>query len=182
MVVFIANDFFNANDVADGTFQSNTEITSITLPNTVTSISANAFNGANALTTIYALGANAFNGTTSIIPSGIKLTGSANIDVDQAASWGTTVDSLFIQGSSPIIPDDGFFADTNNIIIIACAAGGSLLLIGGIVTGVLVYRKNANGSNFEEKEAKLKLKDEAKDEAIKRLKIEQRLKDAKKNK
>ena len=72
MVVFIANDFFNANDVADGTFQSNTEITSITLPNTVTSISANAFNGANALTTIYALGAtsigaNAFTGTTAII-------------------------------------------------------------------------------------------------------------------
>jgi hypothetical protein len=65
--------------------------------------------------------------------------------------------------------------------MIAGIGAGVLLLIAGGLTGFLLYRKNANGSDSEEKEAKIKMKDEARDEAIRRLKIEQRIKDAKKS-
>jgi hypothetical protein len=65
--------------------------------------------------------------------------------------------------------------------MIAGIGAGILLLIAAGLTGFLIYRKNANGSDSDEKETKLKIKDEARDEAIRRLKIEQRLKDAKKS-
>ena len=188
----LESDFTTATSVADAAFQTNNEIKSITLPSTVLTIGDNTFNGAINLTTISALGAtsigtNAFFGMTNMPIGGIKLTESANINVAQADRWGIESDKLnIVPEIIPPNPDPdkpgGFFDDTNNIYIVAGAGAGLLLLIVGIVTGVIVHRKNANGSNSEEKEAKLKIKDEAKDEAIKRLKIEQRLKDAKKNK
>jgi hypothetical protein len=80
----LESDFVGATTIAANAFENNNEITSITLPNTVTLIGANAFNGNSNLTTISALGVTdigngAFAGTTSITPGGIKLTYSQNI-------------------------------------------------------------------------------------------------------
>ena len=161
--ILVESDFANATSVADGAFQNNTEIKSITLPTSVLKIGLDAFNGASALTTISALGAidiapRAFNGTTSIIPSGIKLTKSANINVDQAASWGTTAGQLDITLYVPTPPSD----DQNMIYIIIGAIIGSLLLIGGIVGGVLFYRKKVNESDSSKNKSKDKKEKESK--------------------
>ena len=178
----VESDFIGATSVDDGAFEQKMDVKSIILPTTVISIGANAFDRASSLTSISALGvtsigANAFSGTTSIANKGIKLTQSANITIDQFELWGlpnnTSLD-IIIAGS-------GFFDDVNNIYMIAGIGAGVLLLIAGGLTGFLLYRKNANGSDSEEKEAKIKMKDEARDEAIRRLKIEQRIKDAKKS-
>ncbi len=85
--VLVANDFSGATSVAHEAFYNNTEITSIILPIEVLSISANAFEGITALTTISALGATsigngAFVGTTKITNRGIKLIKSVNITID----------------------------------------------------------------------------------------------------
>ena len=77
--IFIADEFIGATSVAPGAFQNDTQVTAITLPNSVKSLGANAFNGATNLTSISALGvtnigANAFNGIIRIYNNGIKLT------------------------------------------------------------------------------------------------------------
>ena len=154
----LASDFTTTTSIADGAFQSNTEIKSITLPTTVTWIWLDAFNGASNLTTISALdatsiGTNAFVGTTSIIPSGIKLTGSANINIKQATTWGTTAEQLDITPDVPPTPPSD---DQNMIYIIIGAIIGLLLLIAGIVAGVLIYRKKVN--EFDSLKINLKIK------------------------
>jgi hypothetical protein len=80
----LESDFVGATTIAANAFENNNEITSITLPNTVRSIGADAFSGASSLTSVSALGVTdigngAFAGTTSITPGGIKLTYSETI-------------------------------------------------------------------------------------------------------
>ena len=188
----VEEDFVGAKNVHYNAFQNNTEITSITLPNTVLTIGADAFNGASNLTTISALGAtsigaNAFAGTTSIIPNGIKLTKSENINVDKAILWGTTGDSLDIKEPLPPNPDPdkpgGFFDDTNNIYIVAGAGAGLLLLIAGIVTGVLVHRKKGSESDSsKDKNSKDKKEKESKKDEDSKDKKDKKEKESKKDK
>ena len=95
------NDLTDAISIAEGAFQDNTEIKSITLPDTVTSIGANAFSRATNLTTISALGVTsignqAFAGTTNMSNGGIKLKWSSNINATKAQTWGTTPEKLLI--------------------------------------------------------------------------------------
>ena len=181
----VESDFVGATSVANVAFENKSPVKSIVLPRSVTSIGEFAFNGATNLTTISALGvtsigANAFSGMLSLGDKGIKLTESANITSDKFLAWGLTSETSLDIITTPIT-GGGFFDDVNNIYMIAGIGAGILLLIAAGLTGFLIYRKNANGSDSDEKETKLKIKDEARDEAIRRLKIEQRLKDAKKS-
>ena len=88
--VFYPHELIGATSVADNAFGSNTQLKSITLPDTVTSIGTSAFQGASNLTTISALGVtNINNGAFAAIPrianNGIKLTYSLNIKIGRAS-------------------------------------------------------------------------------------------------
>ena len=118
------SDFINATSVTDGAFQGNTEITSITLPTSVTSIGSDAFSGASNLTTISALGAtsihiNAFAGTTNMSNGGIKLKWSNEINATKAQTWGTTANKLSFIEIEDIPPITGGIIDADfvNILI-----------------------------------------------------------------
>ncbi len=105
----VAADFVNAKSVANGAFEGNTKVTSITLPMEVMNIGINAFSGATNLTIISALGAtsiatNAFAHTDAIIPAGIKLTYSTNIKPSNFDIWGTNDFKLDIAGNLPTKP------------------------------------------------------------------------------
>ena len=109
--ILVADDFTNATSVAAGAFQNIADVNSITLPEAITSIGANAFNGASSLTTVSALnatsiGANAFTGTTSMLAEGIKLTYSKDIKLGNATAWGTDIEKLSIANSpaNPPVP------------------------------------------------------------------------------
>ena len=106
------NDFIGANNVDDGAFQNNIEVTSITLPNTVQTIGTNAFNASSNLKTIYALGAtnisvNAFAGIDTINDAGITLSLSNNVGYAKAEFWGTTTNKLSILSEPPKVPQNG---------------------------------------------------------------------------
>ena len=159
--VLVETDFVGATTVADGAFKDKKTTTSITLPMTVTSIGADAFNGSTALTTISALGATtigngAFTGTTSINNGGIKLTESKNISADKFKDWGLTVDGILD------IKKVDFFDNINNIYMIVTAASTALLLIGGITAGTLIYNKNAKISDSDKNKSQ-NLKADSKD-------------------
>ena len=165
--ILVESDFANATSVADGAFQNNTEIKSITLPTSVLKIGLDAFNGASALTTISALGAtsigaNAFVGMINMSIGGIKLTESENINVDQAGRWGIELDKLNIKPEDITTPPSD---DQNMIYIIIGASVGVLLLIAGIITGVLIHRKKGNESLFISKKDK-KSKDDSNKKSI----------------
>jgi len=130
-----AADFIGATSVAAAAFQNNTEITSIILPTTVTSIDANAFSGATSLTTISALGAtsigsNAFKETTGILDGGIKLTENANINKAKAGDWGI----IDLNKLSIVVPT----SDSMMYIIIGASIGGLLLI--ALIIGIIVHK------------------------------------------
>ena len=102
----VGTDFIGAVMVFQGAFQNRNEITSITLPTTVTSIGGDAFNGASNLKTISALGAwnidfDAFSGTQSIIEKGIRLSYSTNVQAKDIINWGTQLKYVYIIPSNP---------------------------------------------------------------------------------
>ena len=108
----LADDFPLATEITINAFLNITKIKSITLPQTVRKIGANAFSGSSNLEYISALGAtdigiNAFK-SIRFIEKGLKLTASANITVDNAELWGTTPNNLdIIQATLPTIGTDG---------------------------------------------------------------------------
>ena len=109
---YFADEFINATSVADNAFKNSLLVKKITLPDTVTTIGTNAFQGASNLTNISALGVtNIHNGAFSAIPrisnNGIKLTYSLNIKPGNISNWGTSsIDKYSIKGSpsKPIVP------------------------------------------------------------------------------
>jgi hypothetical protein len=145
--VLVATDFAGATSIDASAFQDIKNITSITLPDTVTSIGDNAFAGASSLTNVLALGvtnigANAFSGTTSITNGGIKLTGSTNINLDEFQHWGlTSEESLNITPIEVIIANSLVWTVT----AISIVSNLALILLG--VAGFQYYRKKMNEDN-----------------------------------
>ena len=140
--ILLESDFVGATTIAANAFENNNEITSITLPNTVTLIGANAFNGNSNLTTISALGVTdigngAFAGTTSITPGGIKLTYSQNIKPSKSIFWGTNTDKIsIINTPKPIEPLSGII--TPEFVNELIAYKNSISTTRGFWDGVLV--------------------------------------------
>ena len=107
---------FLVTSIAEGLFKGNTSLTSITIPNTITSIPANTFSNCTALTAVIftptssvtSIGNNAFSGcgslTSSItIPSGVTSIG------EYAFSGCSAVTSITIPSSVTSIGDYAFF-------------------------------------------------------------------------
>ncbi len=112
--VLIESDFTGGTRINIGAFENNTEVTSITLPDTVSRIGQSVFKNASKLTNISALGVkniefNTFTGATSIINKGIKLTASSNIKYTGAYNWGTTREKLDIL--APKVQKDGIITE-----------------------------------------------------------------------
>ncbi len=140
---FIESDFTGATSVGVGAFRGRSSITSISLPDSVLTIGANAFNRATSLTNIdlpgaTSIGRNAFKTTRAIVSGGIKLKYNPDsIKPGDAVNWGTTTDNLLIL-NAPIKPIMTAGIINNVYVNELILYKNSLLPSGAVWNGILV--------------------------------------------